>query len=180
MAQAQLMTVDEFNQKVTKWAMNIRSQSRSTLSQTKGFGKLRVMLAQFVDKLSADSPVYKVRFDFPRYGVFRAYGVGRGYVMINGAVVRGYRVRSEKEIRLKKFGTEAAEMMKRGYITREVNKAKKALRTGTNIERTPLDWIDNHIQQNVQELADLVQNYYGDRALQQMIKNFDRIKIKKK
>ena len=180
MADEHLMSVDEFNRLVSKWAMKIRSQARGTLASTKGKGKLRIGLAQFVDKLSSTEPAYKVKFDFERYGVFRAYGVGRGYVMINGAVVRGYRVRSDREIRNKAWNTETAYMQKAGYTNREINKAKKALRKGDNIQRTPLDWIDKHIQQNVQELADLVQGFYGDHALKQMIDNFDKIKIKKK
>ena len=42
-----------------------------------------------------------------------------------------------------------------------------------------IDWIDGHIDQNIHELADLVQGYYGDDALRQMIKNIDKLKIKK-
>ncbi|MGL4852906.1 MAG: hypothetical protein ACRC3Z_09740 [Phocaeicola sp.] len=180
MADEKLLTVEEFNNQVTKWAMNIRQQARGTLSRTRGKGNLRVNLTPYVDKLSGESPAYKIKFDFNRYGVFRAYGVGRGYIMMNGAVVRGYRVRSEGEIRKRIFLAEASEMLKRGYSTREVNAAKKVLRTGQGVERTPLDWIDGHIDRNVQALADLVQDFYGDDALRNMIANFDNIKIKKK
>ena len=180
MADEQLMTIDEFNRLVSKWAMKIRAQARGSLASTKGKGKLRITLAQFVDKLSNAEPAYKVKFDFQRYGVFRAYGVGRGYVMINGAIVRGYRVRSEREIRNRTWNTETAYMQKDGYSNREINRAKKAIRNAPNVERTPLDWIDGHLQENIQGLADLVQGFYGDKALKEMIKNIDKIKIKKK
>ena len=180
MADEKLMSIDEFNNLVTKWAMKIRSQSRGTLARTKGKGRLKISLAQFVDKLSSADPAYKVKFDFERYGVFRAYGVGRGYVRINGAVVRGYRVRSESEIKKRTWGIEAAYMRKNGYADRDINRAKKAVRDASNVERTSLDWIDLHIQQNIQDLADLVQDFYGDDALKEMMKNIDKIKIKKK
>ena len=74
MADEHLMSVDEFNRLVSKWAMNIRSKARGTLASTKGKGKLRISLVQFVDKLSNADPAYKVKFDFERYGAFRFYG----------------------------------------------------------------------------------------------------------
>ena len=88
MADEHLMTVGEFNNLVTKWAMKIRAQARGTLSRTKASGKLSIRLAQYVDQLSNDKPVYKVKFDFERYGVFRHYGVGRGYILVNGTIVQ--------------------------------------------------------------------------------------------
>ena len=179
MADEHPMTVGEFNNLVTKWAMKIRAQARGTLSRTKASGKLSIRLAQYVDQLSNDKPVYKVKFDFERYGVFRHYGVGRGYILVNGTIVRGWRVRSDREIRNKTWNTETADMHKRGYSNREINKAKKILRDGEGVQRTQLDWIDGHIDQNIHELADLVQGYYGDDALRQMIKNIDKLKIKK-
>ena len=180
MADEHLMSVDEFTRLVSKWAMKIRSQARGTLASTKGSGKLAVRLTQYVDKIANGKPAYKVKFDFARYGVYRAYGVGRGYIMMNGAVVRGYRVRSNRDMKNREFGVEAADMLKKGYLTREVNVAKKLYKHDNKIERTPLDWIDGHISQNVEELANLVQGYYGDEALRNMIANFDKIKIKKK
>lgn len=180
MAEDHLMTVDEFNQAVTKWALKIRAQSRSSLSKTHASGQLAININQFVDKESSDKPAYKIKFNFLRYGVFRAYGAGRGYVIINGVPVRGYRVRSERDIRKRFFGAEAKEMLENGYRTREINVAKKVYKDKGNVMRTPLNWIDRHIQANVSELADTVQEFYGDEALQNMLRNFNQIKIVKK
>lgn len=180
MAEEHLMTVDEFNQAVTKWALRIRAQSRSSLSKTHASGQLAINIDQFVDKESSDKPAYKIKFNFLRYGVFRAYGAGRGYVIINGVPVRGYRVRSERDIRKRIFGGEAKEMLENGYRTREINLAKKVYKGNQEVIRTPLDWIDQHIQTSVNELANAVQEFYGDEALRTMLKNFNQIKIVKK
>lgn len=174
------MTVEEFNQAITKWALKVRAQSRSSLKQTRASGKLAINIAQFVDKESPDKPAYKIKFNFLRYGVFRAYGAGRGYVIVNGVPVRGYRVRSEREIKKRIFGGEAKEMLENGYRPREINVAKKVYKDKRKIRRTSLDWIDRHIRAGVDELADAVQEFYGDEALRQMLKNFNKLQIKKK
>ena len=71
-------------------------------------------------------------------------------------------------------------MQKEGNTNREKDKAKKELREGKNIQRTPRDRIDKHKQQNEQELTEQVQGIYGDHAMKQMINNFDKKKIKKR
>lgn len=180
MAEEHLMTVEEFNQAITKWALKIRAQSRSSLRQTHASGQLAININQFVDKESPDKPAYKIKFNFLRYGVFRAYGAGRGYVIVNGVPVRGYRVRSEREIKKRIFGGEAKEMLENGYRPREINVAKKVYKDKRKVRRTSLDWIDRHIRAGVDELADAVQEFYGDEALRQMLKNFNKLQIKKK
>lgn len=176
-----LMTVEEFNNRVTKWALVIKQKSKHTLSSnTESSGRLALNIDKFVDKLSDHDPAYKVKFNFLRYGVYRAYGVGRGYVCINGVVMRGYRVRSDREIKRKVFGTTASEMLKHGYLVRDINAAKRVDVDELRIARKSLDWIDQHIKAGIDELADAVQEFYGDEALKQMLDNFHKLQIKKK
>lgn len=176
-----LMTVVDFNDKVRDWGKVIVRNAKMTLMQTKGSGKLAEELNTFFDQLSTVEPFYKVKFSFLRYGVFRAYGAGRGYVIINGVPVQGYRVRSYKEMKERVWGYEAQEMLKQGYSRTDVNKAKKV-----NVQyqrrgiRTPLDWLDGHISSNIGNLADTAQQFYGDEALRQILENFPKTKIKKK
>lgn len=181
MAEDKLMTVEEFNNRVTKWALVIKQKSKRTLSSnTNSSGRLALNIDKFVDKLSDHDPAYKVKFNFLRYGVYRAYGVGRGYVCINGVVVRGYRVRSDREIKRKEFSTTASEMLKRGYLVRDINMAKQVDTNDLRVARKSLDWIDSHIKEGIDELADMVQEFYGDEALKQMLENFHKLQIKKK
>jgi len=175
------MTVLEFNDKVRNWGKHIVSKAKMTLAQTHGSGKLAEELNTFFDQLSKIEPFYKVKFSFMRYGVFRAYGAGRGYVIINGVPVRGYRVRSYKEIDAKTYGIDASEMLKRGYSRTDVNKAKKVKMDDLRrVARTPLDWLDGHINANIGNLADTAQQFYGDDALKQILQNFPKTKIKKR
>ena len=181
MSEEKLLTVEQFNNQVTKWTLVVKRKAKRTLSEkTHASGRLATNIDQFVDKLSHHDPAYKVKFNFLRYGVYRSYGAGRGYVIVNGVPVRGYRVRSDREIRKKIFGPEASEMLKRGYLVREVNMAKKVRTDDLSVARTPLDWMDKHINDDVGALADLVQEFYGDEALRQMLDDLPKLKIKKK
>ena len=176
-----LMTVQEFNLQVTKWAMKVRRAAKQTLAtQTHSSGQLAFHLAQFIDKLSSQDPAYKVKFQFDRYGVFRAYGAGRGYVIINGQVVRGARVRSYREIKMKSYNITAGEYFKRGYTIAQIDRLKIYDTGNGSIVRHPLDWIDIHIEQSIGNLADNVQEYYGDEAVRQVADSLGKMKIVKK
>jgi hypothetical protein len=176
-----LMTVEEFNLQVNKWSLQITLAAKATLrDKTHGTGNLANYVTRFVDKTSNDSPAYKVKFQFDRYGVFRAYGAGRGYVILNGQIVRGYRVRSVRDIQLKRYSSLASRMLQKGYSRQEVNTAKIYGEGNSQILRTKLDWIDIHIDSRVERLADLCQEYYGDEAAKQILAHLDKIKIVKK
>lgn len=176
-----LMTVEEFNLQVNKWSLQIALAAKATLrDKTHGIGNLANYVTRFVDKTSNDSPAYKVKFQFDRYGVFRAYGAGRGYVILNGQIVRGYRVRSVRDIQLKRYSSLASRMLQKGYSRQEVNTAKIYGEGNSQILRTKLDWIDIHIDSRVERLADLCQEYYGDDALKQILRDIDKMKIVKK
>lgn len=176
-----LMTVDEFTAITHKWARLIeQSARRKLMTDTHSSGNLARELRSFVDQLSRKDPPYKVKFGFERYGVFRAYGAGRGYVVVNGQIVKGTRVRSIRDIKLKRWNTIATQMMLQGYKTADVNKAKLwASNDSSIIARTPLDWIDQYISQNIDEFANAVQEFYGDEALQQIANNISKTKIVK-
>ena len=176
-----LMTVEEFNLQVNKWASKIAMQSRQTLrTSTRGSGTLANSLMRFVDKRSTQEPAYKVKFSFDRYGVFRAYGAGRGYVVMNGQIMKGYRIRSIRDIQEKKWSPLASEYRKKGYSTREIN-SMKGFRIGDSvIHRSKLDWIDYHIEAGVETLADFCQEFYGDDAGRQILRDLDSMKIVKK
>ncbi|MBQ7967069.1 MAG: hypothetical protein IJ290_04055 [Bacteroidaceae bacterium] len=188
MADEKLMTVGEFNAKVRVWTESIKVKAFATLSQTRGNPKmshesLSATFRGWNDPAigDADGPTNRVHFGFHRHGVYRSYGAGRGYVIINGVPVRGYRVRSDSEIRKKTMRDQAFYMLKDGYTLSQVNRAKKKLDDDVEVKRrrTPLNWLDAHIDNNIGELADVAQEFYGDLALQQMMENLGKIKIVK-
>ncbi len=185
-----LLTAAEFNAQVRRWADEIKMMAQASLTAgTHGTGRLRDQLAAFVDTTkhagngehAGEEAAYKVKFDFDRYGVFRAYGVGRGWVRMGGVLVRGFRARSDTEIRNKSWNFYTTELKRKGHSLREINTYKFLSKdNGKLTVRTPLDWIDQHITRRIDELANYVQEFYGDEALRQMLKQFDKIKIVKK
>lgn len=186
----QLMTPAEFSAQVRRWAVEIKLMAQASLATgTHGSGRLRERLEAFVDSAThltasmesdgVEVP-YKVKFGFDRYGVFRAYGVGRGWVRMGGVLTRGFRARSEREIASKTFSTLARRLMKKGMSTTEVNSHKILADRASNRVRTPLDWIDQHINHRINELADYVQTFYGDEAMRHLLEEVGKIRIVKK
>lgn len=175
-----LMTVEQFNATVNEWAEKVRRASSSSLQTgTHGTGQLRESLTPFVDSYDKQSPAYKVAFRFLRYGVFRAYGVGRGYIRAGESVVRGGRTTTLKQVRnlrLRLMADRASE----GLTKSQQRRSKMADSADTRaIRRKPLDWIDGHLDGSVGQLADAVQAYYGDAALRNMLTEFNKNKIVK-
>ena len=185
------MTAAEFNAQVRRWAGEIKAMAQATLATgTHGTGNLSERFAAFVDttrhvgdvqQLQGEAPAYKVKFGFDRYGVFRAYGVGRGWVRVNGVLVRGFRARSESEIRNRTWNIFTYDLRKQGLSTREINGFKFFDNTrDTGKVRTPLDWLDQHINRRINELADHVQEYYGDAAMKILLDEIGKVRIVKK
>lgn len=185
-----LINAAEFNAQVRRWASEIKVMAQASLATgTHGTGRLRDRFAAFVDTTrhtdpkvdgQGEAPAYKVKFGFDRYGVFRAYGVGRGWVRVGGALVRGFRARSESEIRNKTWNIYTTELRRQGLSNREINTFKfldKDRNTGR--VRTPLDWLDQHINRRINELADHVQEFYGDVAMRILLEEIGKVRIVK-
>lgn len=185
-----LMTAAEFNAQVRRWADEIKMMAQASLATgTHGTGNLRERFAAFVDtskhlgngEHAQENAAYKVKFGFDRYGVFRAYGVGRGWVRIGGVLTRGHRARSYSEIRNKTWNIYTTDLRKKGYSLKEINSYKyPSLEQGKDNVRTPLDWLDQHINRRINELADYVQEFYGDVAMKLLLEEVGKIRIVKK
>lgn len=179
MSDEKLMTVEEFDTALKKWAAQISSLSRNTLFQTHGSGELFRNLHDYVDPIK-DNTGRRIAFKFPRHGVFRHYGAGRGYIIVNGQPVRGYRVLSVRELKEKTLNPIAQEMLSKGYSMSYVRKAKIVTQSDKPIPRKPLNWLDQHITHNSKTLTDISVRFYGDQSLEALLKQIDRIKIVKK
>ena len=183
------MTAAEFNAQVRHWADEVKAMASASLAAgTHGTGRLRERFEAFVDTTThlgdcqqEEAAAYKVKFGFDRYGVFRAYGVGRGWVRVGGVLTRGFRARSESEIRNKTWNIYTTELIRKGVSMREINSYKFLDKEkGTGKVRTSLDWLDQHINHRINELADYVQEYYGDAAMRTLLEEFGKVRIVKK
>lgn len=178
MSDENLMTVEEFDAALKKWSARITSLSRNTLNQTHSSGELWRELHDYVDPLR-DNISRRIAFKFPRHGVFRHYGAGRGYVIINGQPVKGYRVLSLREISEKRTNEESQDLLRRGYSYSFVKNVKKTFDDDKPVARKPLNWLDAHISSNFGALADISSQFYGDQSLEQLLKQIQRIQIVK-
>ena len=104
-------------------------------------------------------------FRFPRYGAFVEYGAGRGYVVKDGVVYRGFTDYTDKELR--------------GLRVSKYTLQRRKHIVGMNVKRKPLPWLDPQIVGNIDDLADVAGEYYGDRALRSVLEKFNRITIRK-
>ena len=91
--------------------------------------------------------VENVSFEFWRSGVFKAYGVGNGWIHTPMGVVKGMKSSQSK-------------------LTKKANTSPKPgqfshLKKG--IGRKPIDWFDTTVETNIGSLSDLVSIYFGDK-----------------
>lgn len=174
------MTEAEFDAQLRRWTAGVHARSVETLlTGTHGSGKLAESVAHYVDHMRDENGRH-IAFRFEQYGVFRQYGAGRGWVIVNGVPVPGYRVVSLKDrYKPSKWGETAKMMLEQGYRRSDVREAKLKRHTEVKRERTPLDWIDGRIQAASNKLADLVQEYWGDVALGALAQQIRQAKIKK-
>lgn len=162
------MTKEEFEGVIREWAKEARSEMRSILrAKTHGKGELsKISVTVGEDKKTTS---HYAGFKILRYGVFVAYGVGRGWIRQNGKVVRGSRV--------KKYSEMWYQMRKKGYTSAEIS--KHAVGGSTGEGRKPVDWFDSVLIKKIGLLADVAADYYGDYSQEQMLDILNRATIKK-
>jgi hypothetical protein len=163
----QEINIDEYNAKVTAWGsaigIKIRASIRMLTSKGKGdlVRSLRLKTAKWygeVDKLS---------YHFDRHGVFVHKGLGRGYAMVSGKVLRVSG--SPKDTRL--WG--GIEYKKIGKVIRVSRDYKPKVLTSRSINRKPVEWFNPVVDENIEGLADMIAEMDADRIV-----NATKIKIK--
>ena len=165
------MTEEEFEKLLLSWGEMVRNDMRLRLGATHSSGDLAKNIKVSVGESQKTSTKYAA-FNFNRYGVFVAYGVGRGWIRKGGQTVRGMKVKKGSEL--------AEQLKKRGYSNRDI----RSYVTGGGKPRKPVDWFDSVLMDNVEMLADLASEYYGDYSMEQMLEKLDeminRMTIRKK
>ena len=142
------ITSEQWNGKVNDWTSNVGTKIRGAIqaSDRKGKGKL---LSSFREKTyKRGEEIDRISFIFERHGVFWHKGVGRGYIMVAGGVVRG--------MRPKKQVVE--------YGKKKNRKVGPVLLSG-GINRHPVGWFNPIIRSNIAGLADIVAEISADQAI---------------
>ncbi len=142
-----LASIEEYNKDIKKWAYQVRGKLATNIrnSTTEGNG---VLAAKVRSKLHKDlGEIDSVSYQFPRHGVFFQKGVGRGHVMSGGMVVRG--LKDGKTIR---------------YLAKDHGKVSKPLNPN-HVTRTPQDWFNSTLDNELPKLADIVADHKADEAV---------------
>ena len=136
---------EQYNQRINQWVSLTRGklkQSIATLSM-KGKGQLVLSLQGTTKKDFGQ--IESIVFNFNRYGVFFHKGVGRGYVMSGGKVIRGYSLDSK--------------------VIRKGRGNKNVMSVSGEVKREPKEWFNPTLDREVPRLADMVTEMRADMAL---------------
>jgi hypothetical protein len=144
------ISLDDYNRKITEWGESTGRKIRDSISMltSKGKGALLRSLRLKTGKWYGE--VDRLAYHFDRHGVFVHKGVGRGYAMVGGKVMR---VSGSLQV---KFLKEYARNKNRTYNPKPVN--------GT-MERKPVEWFNPVLTRNIDKLADMVAEMNADRAV---------------
>lgn len=132
--------IQAFNKDIGAWSKRFENELKSRIRSLSQKGKGDLLKSMQGRTFKRDGEIDRIRYGFGRHGVFLQKGVGRGYVVRNGFVQRGMKVR---------IGDKPTDF--------------KA--TSGQINRKPKDWFNGPLAKNVEILADIVVEHYAERAV---------------
>ena len=103
---------------------------------------------------------------------YREYGAGRGYIVKDGVIMKGHSMWSDKDKR--------KELKRKRMSEYRIRRMRVIDDHYAIIKRTALPWLDPPITKNIDDLADISGEYYGDVALKKILKKFNVITIEKR
>ena len=172
MSEEKLLTVEEFNRKVMIWGFKVKDKSVLILGKTHSSGKLRnELLARTLKSKDNSEAVVGVGFRFWKYGAYREYGAGRGYIVKDGVIMKGHSEWRDVERRNK--------LIAQGYSEYRIRRMRRIDEHYAVIKRSPLPWLDPPIDDNIDDLANLSAEFYGDEALRAVLEDFKKMMINK-
>lgn len=136
--------IQSFNKDVSRWNQRFEDRLKLRIRSLSQQGKGDLLRSLYGRTYRMDGEIDRIGYVFDRHGVFWQKGVGRGYVMRNGMVVRGEKVKIGRNIHDKRTDFRAVS----GQILRK-----------------PEDWFNGLLYKNVEELADIVVEHYADRVV---------------
>jgi len=149
--EAQDIDMEEYNRRVARWGTELGGKIRSSIRMltSKGKGDLVKSLRLKTGKWFGE--IDKLSYHFERHGVFLHKGVGRGYAMSGGKVIR---VSGSKDIAY----------WKKYALSKNREMQSKVLR-GYTMERRPVEWFNPVVSGNIEQLSDMVTEMNADKAV---------------
>lgn len=139
---------EEYNKKIANWGSKtggiIKLQIRSLTSKGKGdlVRSLRMKTRKYYGEIE------RVTYQFIRHGVFWHKGVGRGYFMEGGTVMRGYKPGAVLKARALNSNRQAS--------SRVLSGGKK---------RKPVEWFNPTLDTRVPALANMITEMRADQIV---------------
>lgn len=139
------MTVnsEDFNKGVAGWTTKVRNKIKYRIGRLTNKGKGELIRSLRSKSKRDYGEIDQITFQFARHGVFVHKGVGKGYVMKGGRVVRGYK---PKVLRKRKQSLPPVEIP--GVMNRR-----------------PKEWFNPTLEKNIPELADMVAEMRSEQAV---------------
>jgi hypothetical protein len=145
--------LEDYNKKVTDWGSKVAVKLRTSIRTLTRNGKGELLKSLRLKTAKWFGEVDKLSYHFKRHGVFVHKGVGRGYTMWNGSV-------------MKHSGTLAASAAARGMKTdpRFKDRIYKPMDPG-RLNRVSKEWFNPIVKSDIDKLADLVAEIQADRTV---------------
>ena len=145
------VTTEEFNRRVAGWGSATAVKLRASIASMSSKGKGDLLKSLRLNTKKDYGEISILTYKFIRHGVFFHKGVGRGYVMQGGSVVRGQK-------------TDAATKAYANAKGRSIGPMTLFGSTGL-LKRKPQEWFNPIIETNITTLADLIAEMKADNAV---------------
>lgn len=138
------VSTEQFNQNVSGWTSKVRNKVKYRIRRLSKKGKGDLVRSLRSKQRKDYGEIDRISFQFDRHGVFLHKGVGNGYVMKGGRVVRGYKPK---------------------VLRRRKNNELPPVETSGPLRRQPKEWFNPTLDKNIPELADMIADMRADQAV---------------
>jgi len=141
--------IEEYNKRITAWGSSLGNKIRTSIRSLTSKGKGDLLKSLRLKTVKWYGEVDLLAYHFVRHGIFAHKGVGRGYYIEGGIVLRGNK--PGKVLTAKTF---------------DVNfKLHRAVLRSPGINRKPVEWFNPVVSENIESLADLIAEMDADRMV---------------
>jgi hypothetical protein len=146
-----IVSIDEFNARVSNYGYDMGQRIRTRISQLTSEGK-GDLLRSFKAKMHKHyGEIDRISFRFAQHGVYLHKGVGRGYAMVGGKVMR--------------VSGSVGGMFTKRYASLKNREYKPKILSDLAMKREPVDWFNPVIEASLDGLADLVAEMRADQLV---------------
>ena len=149
----QLISPEQFNQQVKGWTVKTRRRFAANAPVGTGKSSSKRESKKLAASIESSTKKYGEVIGKIRFG-FEKHGV-----YVHYGVGRGY--------------------IRQGNAVVRGSRNQQPVRS-PGFNRRPKDWFDVEIKRGIRELADITQQYYGDAAMEKILKDMDKTLIQKK